>query len=81
MQRPVVKNHSKPSITEKKSNKAKCSNWISIKCEFVKLWNRTACWTLPNALAISSAAVRVVLELSKTQVNLSDTDARRSPVD
>ena len=65
--------HLKPSVTEKRRNKAKYLTWNSIN-----LWIRPA-WQ--KALDISSATARVVLDMLKVLAILSDTTVRRSTVD
>ena len=65
-----VQNHLKPSITQKRQNKAK--SWPEIPKE-LSLWRRPACQTLSKALDMSSAAARVALDLLKSLAILSDT--------
>ena len=70
--------HPKPSIAEKRKNKAKYLTWNAIRLKF---WRRPACQTLSKALDISSATAQVAPDLLKALEFLSDTTVRRSAVD
>ena len=73
------KNHSKPSSTKKKQNKAKYRTWVSVRFEFVKKTSMP--YPRSRALNISSTTAQIVPDLLKALKCLSDTNVRRSAVD
>ena len=68
-------NHTKPSITENRQNKAKYPTFNSIRLKFEK---KTSMPNLPKALGISNARAPVAPELRKAPAILSDKTVRRS---
>ena len=75
LERLSIQNHSKPSFTKKRRNKAKYMTRNSIRLKFVKMTS------MLKALDISIAIARVAPDLLKAPVVLSDTTVGRFAID
>ena len=75
LERLSIQNHSKPSFTKKRRNKAKCMTRNSIRLKFVKMTS------MLKALDVSIAIARVAPDLLKAPVVLSDITVGRFAID